>query len=221
MAIEQSHYHKLMALRREKKRKRLKNLKRFGIFLLVIALIGGGIHCYRFFSASDSVAKAKSVKAPDYVDIQLIHLGKARSGMQLKKIGGVVVHYTGNPGSTAQNNRDYFDKMSTEVCSHFVIGLDGEVIQCLPLSEKSAASNNRNSDTISIEVCHPDETGKFTDAAYDSLVKLTVWLCVTFDLKTDEVIRHYDVTGKLCPLYFAENPDQWQAFLSKVSDQLK
>ena len=113
-------------------------------------------------NVSEKVKKAESLQPPDWVDVQLIHKhSTARTGIRLTDIDNIVVHYVGNPGSTAQNNRDYFDKSSTDVSSHFVVGLDGEIIQCVPLYEKSAASNNRNKDSISIEVCHPDESGKF------------------------------------------------------------
>ena len=47
--------------------------------------------------------------------------------------------------------------------------------------------------------CHPGADGKFTDETYDSLVKLTAWLCKQLDLSPKDVIRHYDVTGKACP----------------------
>ena len=100
-----------------------------------------------------------------------------------------------------------------------MIDTDGSVIQCIPLSEVSYASNDRNYDTISIECCHKDETGKFTKATYRSLVRLTVWLCGTFDLETSSVIRHYDVTGKLCPLYYVEHEDKWRDFLSDVEKE--
>lgn len=76
------------------------------------------------------------------------------------------------------------------------MGLDGEVVQCIPTSEMSYATNSRNVDTLSIECCHPDETGKFNEATYDSAVKLSAWLCVRFGLTSENVIRHYDVTGK-------------------------
>ncbi|MBQ4096898.1 MAG: N-acetylmuramoyl-L-alanine amidase [Clostridia bacterium] len=155
---------------------------------------------------------------PDYVDVQLISLfGAARSGRALEEVRGIVVHYVGNPGTSAQANRNYFANPTTVVCSHFVIGLNGEVIQCVPLDERSAASNDRNRDTISIEVCHPDESGKFNDVTYDSLVRLTAWLCCEFDLQTDDVIRHYDVTGKMCPLYFVLHEDAWESFKADVS----
>ena len=159
---------------------------------------------------------------PDYVDVQLIGLiGTARSGRKLEAVRGIVVHYVGNPGTSAQANRNYFANVGTQVCSHFVIGLTGEVIQCVPLDERSAASNERNRDTISIEVCHPDESGKFTEESYTSLVSLTAWLCTEFDLTVDDVIRHHDVTGKMCPLYFVEHEDAWLVFKSDVAREIE
>ena len=131
-----------------------------------------------------------------------------------------MIHYTANPGSTAQENRDYFNGLQysheTEASSNFVIGLDGEIIQCVPTWEVAYASNERNIDTVSIECCHPDESGAFTDATYRSLVRLTAWLCEKFGLTQDDVIRHYDVTGKICPKYFVEHEDAWAEFRENV-----
>ena len=171
-------------------------------------------------SASANELKLKTLTVPDYVDVQLIPIGQARNGNKLDSVDDIVIHYTGNPGATAQNNRDYFANDDTEVCSHFVIGSDGSIIQCVPLDEKSAASNERNRDTISIEVCHEDESGKFTDSAYESLVKLTAWLCDNADIDSTHIIRHYDVTGKKCPLYFVKRPDKWDAFKADVKKQM-
>ena len=141
------------------------------------------------------------------IDVQLLDVNPySRPGTTIDHVNGIVVHYTANPGSTAQDNRDYFnglkDSHETSASSNFVIGLEGEIIQCIPTWEMAYASNDRNADTISIECCHPDENGKFTDATYRSLVQLTAWLCAKYDLTADQVIRHYDVTGKICPKYF-------------------
>lgn len=164
----------------------------------------------------------KNVKAPDYVDVQLIKIdGAARRGVKLEAINNIVIHYVGNPGSTAQDNRNYFNKPDTNVSSHFVIGLDGEIIQCVPLNEKSSASNDRNRDTISIEVCHPTEDGHFTDASYASLIKLTAWLCDTYKLDADDVIRHGDVIEKDCPKYYMEHPDAWLQLKADVADAME
>ena len=182
---------------------------------LTLAVIGGVFALALLGARGDS-------DVPDYVDVQLIGLiGTARSGRALEEVRGIVVHYVGNPGTSAQANRNYFANIGTQVCSHFVIGLDGEIIQCVPLDERSAASNDRNRDTISIEVCHPDASGKFNDATYASLVRLTAWLCTEFELESSDVIRHYDVTGKLCPLYYVENGEAWEIFLSDVESELQ
>ena len=105
--------------------------------------------------------------------------------------------------------------------SHFIVGLEGEVIQCIPVSEIAYANAPRNFDTVTIEVCHPDETGKFTDASYNSLVKLTAWLCSELELDEKDVIRHYDVNGKSCPKYFVDHEDAWKQFRKDVKAALK
>ena len=156
-------------------------------------------------------------EVPSWVDVQLVRVnGSGRRGEPIEKVHDIAIHYVGNPGTTAQQNRDFYNNPDTQVSSHFLIGLDGEIIQCVPLDEKSSATNERNRDTISIEVCHPDADGVFTDASYQSLVKLTAWLCDNFHLSRDRVIRHYDVTGKLCPLHFVEDEGAWEQFLADV-----
>jgi N-acetylmuramoyl-L-alanine amidase len=143
----------------------------------------------------------------------------------LKKVNSVVIHYTANPGSTAQQNRDYFEGLSkskiTSASSHYVIGTEGEIIQCLPLTEISYASNYRNSDTVSIECCHPDKTGKFTKKTYASLIYLTAELCLKYNLAKDGIIRHYDITGKLCPLYYVKHEDAWEKLKDDVMKRVE
>lgn len=148
------------------------------------------------------------------VDVELLTPNEwSRPQTKLKKVRGIVIHYTGNPGSTAMQNRDYFESLpetqEAQASSHFVVGMDGEVVQCIPTTEWSYASNQRNFDTISIECCHPDESGEFTDETYNSVVQLAGFLCKRFNLTSEDVIRHYDVTEKLCPLYYVEHEDAW------------
>ena len=149
----------------------------------------------------------------------------SRPGIESDSITGIVIHYTANPGSTAQQNRNYFnglkDSHETSVSSHFVVGLEGEIIQCVPTWEIAYASNERNHDTVSIECCHPDETGKFNDETYKSVVQLTAFLCEKYGLTQENVIRHYDVTGKICPKYFVEHEDAWQTFKEDVEAALQ
>ena len=162
---------------------------------------------------------------PKWVDKQIIPVdGAARRGEKLEELNSIVIHYVGNPKTTAQQNRDFYTNKEAGVSSHFVVGLKGEILQCVPLDEKSSASNHRNRDTISIENCHPDESGKFTQETYDSLVKLTAWLCFNSGLNETQVIRHYDITEKECPVFFVKNEEEWANFLADVKigiEQLK
>lgn len=167
---------------------------------------------------------AYGVELPEYVRQNLLSVNPySRPGTYLRKIDGVVVHYVGNPGSTAGANRSYFESLSdgskgTYASSHFIVGLQGETLQCVPLTEVAYASNNRNSDTVSIEVCHPDADGQFSDVTYQRLVELTGWLCYTFELDPlEDVIRHYDVTGKRCPVYYVDHPEAWEALRADVA----
>ena len=193
-------------------------MKRFFRFILLLVLLAVGWHVYQDkIIPREKVFELAATSAPDWVDQQIIKVdGDSRRGVMLEGVRNIVIHYVANPGTTAQQNRDYYASRSSDVSSHFVIGLKGEIIQCIPLHEKSSASNHRNKDTISIEVCHPDESGKFTDAAYQSLVKLTAWLLDVCDLDSDDVIRHYDITGKQCPLYYVTHEDAWKVFLKEI-----
>ncbi len=134
----------------------------------------------------------------------------------------IVIHYTANPGSTAKQNRDYFeglkDSHKTYASAQFVIGLEGEIEQCVPCNEMAYCSNSLNDVCISIELCHPDEGGNFNDATYNNCVSLVARLMNYYHMDMDHLIRHYDVTGKNCPKYFVEHSDRWQVFKDYVEE---
>ena len=207
-------------------RKRLR-VRRILIVTVAVLLVGCLVAAALWWfsplrRANARVQALREATLPDYVTADLIPaVGTARSGRALEDFRGIVIHYVGNPGTSATANRNYFAKVGTTVVSHFVVGLEGEVIQCLPLWERSVASNNRNKDTISIEVCHPDDSGQFNATTYAALVRLTAWLCEVGDLTTDQVIRHYDVSGKECPRYYVRNEAAWEQFLADVQAERK
>lgn len=164
-------------------------------------------------------------ETPEWVTQNLLPVNPySRPGDALERVNGVVVHYVGNPSTTAEQNRNYFAGLAEQVkapytsaSSHFIIGLEGEIVQCIPLDEIAyCTSKERNLDTIAIECCHPDDSGAFTQETYNSLVKLVGWLQESYDLKPDQVIRHYDVTGKECPRDFVRNPEKWDQFLEDL-----
>lgn len=216
-----------------RRKQRNRRLMLFGLVLLgiifaagVIKIVTGKVEDARLDKLEAQVTQENGsfIGAPPF-EVNLLDVNEySRPGIPLKKIKGIVVHYTANPGSTAAENRNYFDGLKdsheTKVSSHFVIGIEGEIVQCIPSSEIAYASNSRNDDTLSIECCHKDETGEFTEATYDSLVKLVGWLCYRFGLESSDVIRHYDVTEKICPKYFVDHPDAWEQFKKDVDGQI-
>ena len=199
-----------------------------GVLVIVSAFFAGmGAGWYRWGRDAGPRVDLSSIEMPDWIEQNLIRKNiYSRPAVSLREVNDIVVHYVANPGSTAEQNRNYFDNLAdqgqeggTSASAHFVIGLEGEIIQCVPIDEIAYASNNRNYDTISIECCHPDETGKFSDATYEALVKLTAWLCDAVKIGREDVIRHYDVSGKACPLYFVEHEDAWKQFKEDVKNQ--
>lgn len=102
----------------------------------------------------------------------------------------------------------------------FVIGYEGEIVQCIPLNEMAYAVIGENDHSISIECCYLDQDGKFTDATYQSLLKLLGWLMEEYNLDVSDVKRHYDAGGKLCPLYYAEHEDAWEQLKQDLSDYI-
>ena len=212
-----------------KKQERVRQLLMGGLLCgCALILIAAGIVCFKLVFQKKKVNPA-DVLVPEYVEVNLLTPNEfSRPEIPLTEVNNIVVHYVANPCSTARENRNYFESLkdqsgsdATSVSSHFVIGLEGEVVQCIPMAEVAYASNNRNSDTISIECCHPDATGKFYNSTYQSLVNLSAYLCREFDLEAKDVIRHYDVTGKACPKYFVDHEDAWVKFHEDVAAALK
>lgn len=161
------------------------------------------------------------VDAPTWVEQALLPINEySRPGDKLDAMNGIVIHYTGNPGTTARQNRDYFAGLAKShadyISSNFVVGLEGEALQAVPSDEVAYASGKRNNDTLSIEVCHPDDTGKFSPETTETLVRLVQWLVDYYRLERNQIIRHFDVSGKECPRWFVQYPEDWEAFLDQI-----
>lgn len=215
-----------------------RNLRVFLAFLVFLAVVGVIAGYWMSRQQEEQTAQTESdsgnTDGPEkwmqegapYIDVELLTPNEySRPQIPISSVQYIAIHYTANPGATAMANRDYFENLAstqeTKVSSHFVVGLEGEVVQCIPTSEMSYATNSRNVDTLSIECCHADETGKFNDSTYYSVVKLTAWLCTRFGLTSENVIRHYDVTGKDCPKYYVENPDAWTQMKGDIAAQIE
>lgn len=228
-------------LRNEKRRKqRMKHLLTTGIVILSVVLVIFAIvysvrHFYLQSKEEEIATTEERIQVPDLVGVadkftdlpiseQFLTINPySRPGIALTENPQyIVIHYTANPGSTAQDNRNYFenlkDTQETYASAQFVIGLEGEIIQCVPCNEIAYCSNQLNEICISIEMCHPDEWGNFNDPTYNNCVYLVAQLMNYYHMDMNQLIRHYDVTGKNCPRYFVEHEDRWEVFKSFVEE---
>lgn len=144
-----------------------------------------------------------------------------RPGTKLESVKNIFVHYTANPGTSAAQNRSYFESLGQTheraASAHFIIGYEGEIVQCIPLEEEAYAVVERNGDSISIECCYLEKDGSFTQETYDSLVEMLAWLIDKYDLEPQDILRHYDCGGKKCPLYYVDHEDAWWKLLDDVA----
>ena len=128
---------------------------------------------------------------------------------------GIILHYIGNPGTTARQNANYFAHVETQTSVHYIVD-DGEIIEIIPPDRKSYGTSDKqyNESFIQIEMCHPDASGKISETTLANVV----WLCRELMERygITEIIRHYDVTGKKCPLWYVEHPEEWEALKERI-----
>lgn len=165
----------------------------------------------------------------------------SRPGRKLTQVRGVVLHYTASPGASDISIRTYFERLKDQrddtettgryASAHFVVDLDGSVIEMIPPNEMAyhcGATSYQpgvdktlglypNMTTIAVELCHPEADGKFTQVTVSAAALLTAWLCFHFGLDPlTQVFRHYDVTGKICPKWWVDEPKEFDQFKDRV-----
>lgn len=129
----------------------------------------------------------------------------------------IILHYIGNPGTSAAANANYFANVNSQVSVHYIVD-DSNIIEIIPPTMKSYGTNSKehNEKGIQIEMCHPDATGKISEATLAN----TVWLCreLMGAFGITNIIRHYDVSGKKCPLWYVDHPEEWEELKKRVMD---
>ncbi|MCM1049725.1 MAG: peptidoglycan recognition protein family protein [Clostridiales bacterium] len=166
-------------------------------------------------------AYKEGVEKPE-IFVELLNVNEySRPGTKIDDVKNIFVHYTANPKTSAAQNRSYFANLEQtherSASAHFIIGYEGEIIQCIPLDEQAYAVKTRNNDSISIECCYLEEDGEFTKETYESLVHMLAWMVQEYNLECTDIMRHYDCGGKKCPLYYVEHEDAWKNLLEDVA----
>jgi N-acetylmuramoyl-L-alanine amidase CwlA len=170
----------------------------------------------------------------------------SRPGVKRNKILGVVVHYTAARGGIAEAVKRYFDRLEKELVNqdgnkendryasaHYVVGLAGEILRMIPDNEKAwgvgalqyrpgveeALGLDPNNTTISIEMCI-DKAGAFPQETEAGAAWLSSWLLDKYRLSEDNLYRHHDITGKLCPAPYVYDEKAWLNFKTMVRRRL-
>lgn len=170
-----------------------------------------------------------------------------------RAIDYIVIHYTAGSTSragAAKNNAVMFSDPARYASADFIVD-DETIVQYNPDIKNRFCwhcGDNKNiysmggkfygkctnANSIGIEICstNPNWTASdqanskkwsFTEKAVLNAVELTNHLMQTYNIPADRVIRHYDVSGKLCPGIIGWNEDskdvsQWEAFKAKLSN---
>ena len=141
----------------------------------------------------------------------------------------IVIHYTANNGDTAKNNCNYFENQYRAASANYFVD-EKEIWQCV--EDKDIAwhvgankyyNDCRNDNSIGIELCSRiDSNGHyyFKDKTILNAIELTKMLMKKYNIDINHVCRHYDVTRKVCPAPFVNNPDAWKQFLSRLEETI-
>ena len=142
----------------------------------------------------------------------------------------IVMHYTANNGDTAKNNCDYYHRVGgLQASAHYFVDEHGamqSVRECDTAWHCGARAywhpECRNANSIGIEMC----SRKRADGSYYILPEtvanaaaLAKDIMQRYGIDTEHVLRHYDVTGKRCPMPWVDDPAQWTAFLAMLTPE--
>lgn len=153
------------------------------------------------------------------------------------RIRYIVIHYVGALGG-AKANCQYYASQYVGASAHYFVGFEGEIWQSVEDEDTAwhcGASSYvhkecRNSNSIGIEMCvrkkntgslgATDKDWYFEEATVQNTIALTKYLMKKYNVPADHVIRHYDVTGKICPNPYVYNYTKhvWTAFKSAIAD---
>ena len=145
----------------------------------------------------------------------------------------IVMHYTANNGDTARNNCDYYHRVGgLQASAHYFVDEHGAMQSVregdtawhcgAEAGRRYWHPECRNANSIGIEMC----SRKRADGSYYILPEtvanaaaLAREIMQRYGIDTEHVVRHYDVTGKRCPMPWVDDPAQWVAFKEMLTPQ--
>lgn len=158
---------------------------------------------------------------------------------KLSDVKYLVIHYTGNDGDTATANARYFQSRIVEASAHFFVD-DSGVVQSVPEDYVAWSVGGKkypscvkggggkwhgkctNNNSISVELCDTKRNGKydFSEKTLENAAELCRSLMLKYGIPIENVIRHFDVVGKVCPAPFVEDEAAWKKFKERLVDEV-
>lgn len=163
------------------------------------------------------------VQKPEMIE-KFMKINKyGRPGTKRRKTTKIAWHFTGQHDVSAKNTVSYFSNVVANgyrvngryiyASSHLVMGLEGEIYHIIPFNEIAYTTNSANAYSVGVECATTGSDDHYTDKEYVSMIKTGAWLAKLYGLDPrKDFIRHYDVTGKICPRYFVNHKSQWEQF---------
>ena len=176
------------------------------------------------------------------IEVNYLTVNKySRPGRELKSVDGIVIHWVANPKTSALDNWRFFDSRQYGGKgfggAHYIVGLEGEVIQCMPTAEMAYHTGSKtytdlakekfgtypNNCTLGIEMCHIDWMGYFTMPTLQATAELCRLLCNIYKLNSyEDVVTHHQVVGwKDCPRWFTNHPGDFVLFKQKIKEAME
>lgn len=163
------------------------------------------------------------------IKVNLANVNNYGDARSLNSIKYIVIHYTANDGDTSMNNANYFKNNRVDASAHYFVDSDS-ITRSVPddfVAWHCGATNYkhhecRNANSIGIEICDDVKNGIIypSDKTIKNTIELVEWLMKKYNIPKVNVIRHYDVTGKLCPAYWCGTIDKEKKWQTEFKDKL-
>lgn len=152
----------------------------------------------------------------------LAHPTNFTAGRQ-RPVDRIVVHYTAGDGDTAENNGRYFQGADRKASAHYFVD-ELETVRSVKEEDTAwhAGSWEMNCRSVGVEMCSKkDGEGKYyiPQATVQNAAKLVRELMQSYAVSAENVLRHYDVTGKNCPAPMVEDESLWLAFKASLTEE--
>lgn len=147
--------------------------------------------------------------------------GRIRPGTKMTPTT-ITIHSTGNPKSTAKNERGWLTNPTNDrIASWHICVDDKEAVEAIPLDEVAyhAGAKAGNSSSIGIEICESGDREK----TLANVAQLVARMLHERGWGVDRLRRHYDWSGKICPRIFYDGGKwtDWKEFVERVRKELE